>query len=183
MAGSTRRTAALRELIAKGDRASTLDAVDLAVTMSVGSVREQLDYDFLDGHADEASRFFAGWLARLQGFERMAAADWAGVQYVLSIVHLDHAYGVGARIVMEALVEATRATAESLEAFRAFTQGPDAEVAELVAGRLDGLAAVLRTVHDDIRSELTLLPQRSSEAPGDQSLPSGQMGHGPDGSD
>jgi hypothetical protein len=82
------------------------------------------------------------------------------------MVHVDHAYGTGARMVMEATAEVVRATAESLEQFRAFTQGPnsspDAEVAEAVADRFDGLAATLRTVHDEIVEELELLPRHST---------------------
>jgi hypothetical protein len=136
-----------------------LDAVELAATMSVSQVREQLDHDFLDAHADEATRFFDSWLSRLQGFERMAAADWVGTQYVLSMVHIDHSYDVGARIAVEGLVEATRATAQSLEAFRVFTEGPDAELAAALADRFDVLAATVRTVQDEITGVLETLPQ------------------------
>jgi hypothetical protein len=161
MAGSTSNPAALRELIAQGDAAATLDAVNLALTMSVARVQEHLDYDFLDGHAEQATRFFANWLARLQGFERMAAAVWVGPQYALSMVHLEHAYGLGARILMDALSEVTRATADCLEDFRLFTSGPDAEVSEQVADRLDRHAATVRAVQGELAAELELLPQHA----------------------
>jgi hypothetical protein len=91
----------------------------------------------------------------------MAAAEWVGTQYVLSMVHVDHSYGVGARIAVEALAEVTRATAESLEAFRVFTQGPDAELAESMADRFDRLAATVRTVHDEIDAVLSSLPPQT----------------------
>lgn len=158
MAGSTSGPGALRELVAQGDAAALSDAVDLAMTMSVAQVREQLDYDFLDEHAAEAGSFFDRWLSRLHGFERMAAAEWVGTQYVLSMVHLDQAYGSGARIVVGALAEVTAATADSLEAFRIFTQGPDAQVAEPVADRFDRLARVVRSVHDELAEVLAGLP-------------------------
>lgn len=158
MAGSTDRRVVLRNLVAQDDAAAALDAVDLALTMSISQVREQLDYDFLDEHADEASQFFGRWLPCLHGYERMAAADWVGTQYVLSMVHLDHAYGSGARTTVEALADVTAATADSLEAFRIFTQGPDAQVAESVADRLDRLAGAVRSVQAELADVLAALP-------------------------
>ena len=132
--------------------------------MSIRQIRDELDDDFLDAHADEATHFFGSWLPNLQGFERMAAADWVGTQYVLSMVHVDHAYGMGARIAVEGLAEVTRATAEALEAFRVFTDGPDAEVPESVADRFDRLAATVRTVHDEVEAVLTSLPPHPGSA-------------------
>ncbi|MGF1663465.1 MAG: hypothetical protein ACFCVG_13540 [Kineosporiaceae bacterium] len=63
---------------------------------------------------------------------------------VTSLVHVDHAYGVGARLSLEAVAPAVLATADSLEEFRAFTDGPDAEVEPAVADRLGSVAATLR---------------------------------------
>lgn len=166
MAGSASGPPALRDLVARGDAASVLDAVQLALTMSVSQVRAQLDYDFLDEHADEASRFFDQWLPGLPGYERMAAADWVGAQHVLSMVHLDHAYGSGARTTVEALVEVTGATADSLEAFRLFTEGPDAQVPGSVADRLGRLAGAVRGVRDELADVLAGLPPRPGPAEG-----------------
>ena len=158
MVGSTSGSAPLRQFLAQGDPASLQNAVDLALTMSVAAVRGQLDDDFLDAHAEGATSFFESWLARLPAFERMAAAAWAGPQHVLSLVHVDQAYGRGARLVLEALTGLAGEAAQFLED-RVFTEGPDAAVAEAVADRLDGVAAVLRTARDELADELALLPR------------------------
>ena len=163
MAGSTRGAPSLCGSIAAGGAADIAAAVDLALGMSITRVREQLDYDFLDQHAAQATGFFAAWLRRLDGFERMAAAAWAGAQHVLSLVHLDGAHATGARIVMAGLAEATRATAASLEDFRLFTRGPDAHVCELAADRFDAFAQAIRTIHDETAAELAMVPDWSSD--------------------
>lgn len=158
MAGSTSEVT-LSALVAQDDSASMLDAVNLARTMSLRQIRMELDYDFLQSHSDEAAHFFSNWLPHLDSFEGMAVANWIGMQYVLSMVHVDHSYYLGARLIMKALGEVTHATAESLEGFRIFTEGPDAEVADLVADRFDRLAATMRAVHDEIDDVLESLPQ------------------------
>jgi hypothetical protein len=154
---------ALRGLVARGDSASVLDACTLASTMPVTAVRQQLHYDFLAENAEAASRFFGAWLPRLPAYERMAAADWVGSQYVLSMAHLDHAYGTGARVVAEALAAVTAETAQSLEQFRVFTQGPgaspDAEVEEAVGERFSRLAGTLQAVHAELVAEVAALPR------------------------
>ncbi len=159
----------LRELVARGDHASLLDARDLALTMSVSAVRGELDYDLLDEHAESASRFFRLWLDHLawggSGFEQMAVADWVGAEHGLSMVHVDRAYGIGAALTVDALARVTAQLADTLTAFRFFTDGPDAEVDSAVADRFDRLAGTLALVHAEIAEEAAQMPAELTEAP------------------
>jgi hypothetical protein len=149
----------LRNLVASGDPVSLHDALTLAVGLSVTAVREQLDYDFLEAHAGAASKFLRAWLPRLAPFERMQAAEWVTSQYLLSMVHLDHAYGIGARLQLEALNAATASLATALDGFWAFAHGPDAEVGENVAATLRQLSETVRDVAVKLSSEVDRLPR------------------------
>lgn len=159
----------LRELVARGDHASLLDARDLALTMSVSAVRGELDYDLLDEHAESASRFFRLWLDHLawggSGFEQMAVADWVGAEHGLSMVHVDRAYGIGAAVTVDALARVSAQLADTLTAFRFFTDGPDAEVDAAVADRFGRLAGTLAAVHAEIAEEAARLPAELTEPP------------------
>nr|WP_297426163.1 hypothetical protein [uncultured Actinotalea sp.] len=148
----------LRALIAQGDHASLLDAVDVALERSVQAVRRELDYAFLDAHAEEATAFFRLWLARSSAFERMAVATWVSGELLTSMVHVGHAYGIAARVCLEALEGAARATAEALDEFQVFADGPDAEIDEATAGRVAALASRVRDVRDGVAVELANLP-------------------------
>jgi hypothetical protein len=156
MGGSV--TTDLRTLVAAGDPAALHDALALAGTMSVPAIREQLDESFLDAHAEEASRFVRAWLPRLDPFERMAAAEWVTSQYLLSMVHLDGSYGIGARLQLDALTAAADALADALSSFGAFTDGPDAEVGNHVAATLQQLADTVRGVAGRLSAEVSNLP-------------------------
>lgn len=147
----------LRALVAAGDSALH-DALDLASTMSVSAVEQQLDYDFLENHAEDASRFLRAWLPRLRPFERMQAAEWVTTQYLLTMVHLDHAHGIAARLQMEALAAAAGELADTLDEFWALTDGPDAEVDVSVATALQGLATTVREVSARLSAEVAALP-------------------------
>ena len=144
----------LRALVAAGDAVSRYDALALAAGLSVSAVREQLDYAFLDDHAESGSAFFQAWLPRLEPFERMQAASWASSEYLLSMVHLEHAYGIGARLQLEAMTAAAGALAESLEGFEVFADGPDAEISKSVAARLELLAQTVRGVAARLATEV-----------------------------
>ena len=149
----------LRTLVAAGDAASLHDALTLAAGLSVTAVREQLDDTFLENHAAPASTFLRAWLLRLAPFERMQATDWVTTEYLLSMVHLDHSYGIGARLQLEASTAAARALAEILGDFWAFTDGPDAEVDKSVAATLQQLADTVRSVSDQLAEKLKELPE------------------------
>ena len=147
----------LRALVAAGDPALQ-EALDLAGTMSVSAVEQQLDWDFRVNYAEDASRFLRAWLPRLRPFERMQAAEWVTSEYILSMVHLDHAYGIGARLQLEALAAAAERLADALDSFGAFTDGPDAEVDLRVTTTLHGLAATVYEVSARLSTEVAALP-------------------------
>lgn len=133
----------LAELVASG---RLDDAVQLALQHRVGWVESQLDYDDLDDEAEAVELFFARWLPELPALERLAAADWVAGQYVLGLVHLEHARGTAARLLLEAQRSAAESLAASMDAFAALTDGPDAELDEAVSERLSGYAQQLRTM-------------------------------------
>ena len=147
----------LRALVAAGYPALH-EALVLAGTMSVSAVEQQLDHDFLMNYAEDASRFLRVWLPRLGPFERMQAAEWVTTQYVLSMVHIDHAYGIGARLQLEALAAAAERLADALDSFGVFTDGPDAEVDVSVTTTLHGLATTVYEVSTRLSTEVAALP-------------------------
>ncbi len=112
------------------------EAVALATQHPVRWVDEQLSYDDLEEAAEQVSEFIQQWLPQLPPLERLQAADWASGQYVTAMVHLEHAYGIAARLVLDAQREATSALADSFRDFWALTDGPDAETPPAVAERL-----------------------------------------------
>ena len=112
------------------------EGVALALEHPVRWVRDQLSYDEVDGAAEQVSDFVQRWLPELTPLERLEAADWAAGQYMLAMVHLDHAYGIGARLLLEAQQAAAAALAASFRDFWALTDGPDAETSPEVAVRL-----------------------------------------------
>lgn len=124
-------------------------AVAHALEHRVQWVDNQLTYDFLNEHAEHVSLFIQQWLPALPPLERLEAAEWASAQYVLALVHLEHSYGIGARLLLEAQQAATRQLAASFRDFEAMTDGPDAEVPASVARRLDHYAEQLDTMNFD----------------------------------
>ncbi|WP_430791612.1 hypothetical protein [Actinoplanes sp. G11-F43] len=149
----------LRSLIAAGDPVARFDALGAASQLSLSAIRDQLDGEFLDHHAVSASAFFQAWLPRLEPFERMQAAEWVAGEYVLSMVHVPHAYGLGARVQLEAATAAATALAETLEDFGAFAHGPDAELTPDVPARLTALAQPLRELSTQLAAEVDGLPR------------------------
>lgn len=87
-------------------------AVHRALTLRVRDVTEQLDYETLEEHAEDGSAFLQQWVPSLDPGERLQAAAWASGQYITAIVHVEGAYGIGARL----LLEAQRAAAAELAA-------------------------------------------------------------------
>ena len=130
----------LSALIASG---KVDDAVRAALTMRVRDVAEQLDYDTLEEHAEHASAFLQAWVPALDPGEQLQAATWASTQYVTAIVHVEAAYGIGARLVLNAQHAVAAELATSMRDFAARTYGPDAEVMPSVAERLAGYAEQL----------------------------------------
>ena len=59
------------------------------------------------------------------------------------MVHLEHAYGIGARLLLEAQQAAAATLAASLRDFWPLTDGPDADATPEVAQRLRGYAEQL----------------------------------------
>ena len=116
------------------------EAVRCASAMRVRDVAEQLDYDTLEEHAETASAFLQRWVPALDPGERLQAASWAADQYVTAIVHVEGAYGIGARLVLDAQRAAAAELATTFRGFAALTHGPDAEVMPSVAERLAGYA-------------------------------------------
>jgi len=119
------------------------EAVALALEHPVRWVPDQLSYDAMDEAAEQVSEFVQRWLPELPPLERLEAADWAAGQYMLAMVHLDHAYGIGARLLLDAQQAAAAALAASLRDFWALTDGPDAETPPEVAERLRSYAEQL----------------------------------------
>ena len=115
-------------------------AVRRALIIRVRDVAEQLDYDTLEEHAETASAFVQCWVPALDPGERLQAASWAADQYVTAIVHVEGAYGIGARLVLDAQRAAAAELATTFRDFAALTHGPDAEVMPSVAERLAGYA-------------------------------------------
>jgi hypothetical protein len=141
--------ASLRSLVAEGVE-SQADALRVAATLRLRDVLKALDWDFLHEHGEVGSQFMQAWLAQLGPFEQMEAAAEAAEQHLLSLVHIEHSYGVGARILLTGLERVTEATADTLSGLRAFTDGPDAETSAELAEQLEALAPALREVHRSI---------------------------------
>ena len=133
----------VRSLIAAGD---VDEAVRRALTLRVRHVIEQLDYDTLDQHADHASEFLQRWLPALDPGERLGAASWACGQFVTALVHLEGAYGIGARLMLEAQRVAAAELAVTMRDFAVLADGPDSEIAPTVAERLSSYAERLDTM-------------------------------------
>jgi hypothetical protein len=119
------------------------DAVVLAVRHPVRWVAEQMSYDDVDEAAEQVSAFIERWLPELPPLERLEAANWATEQYVTAMVHVEHAYGIAARLLLEAQQGAAAALADSLRGFWILTDGPDAEISTAVAERLRAQAETL----------------------------------------
>jgi hypothetical protein len=64
-------------------------------------------------------------------------------EYVLSLVHLEHAYQTGARLYLEAQRAAASALATSMRQVEGFADGPDAGLHPSVPQRLYGYAEQL----------------------------------------
>ena len=106
----------LMSLIARGQQA---EAVRLALEHRDVWVQTRLDYDALEDNDDASSAFLQAWLPALPALERLQATDWASSNFQLALVHLPHAYGIGAGLVLEALAEAATRLAELLRALGA----------------------------------------------------------------
>jgi hypothetical protein len=114
------------------------EAVLLALEHRASWVEQELDEDALERLEDRATAFFERWLPALPPLERLQAAEWAGSQYVLSLVHLDHARRRGALLFLEAQAAAAAAFASTMRQIAMFADGPDAELdlsVELRLGR------------------------------------------------
>jgi hypothetical protein len=143
----------LAEFIAAGE----IDAaVEVALEHRTNWVEDQLDYDTLSDNAEHAAEFFHRWLSALPPLERLQAAGWATSQFLLPMVHLDHSYGTGAALSIEAIAAARTELASAMRDFWAFTDGPDAETPVAVAQQL--------TSYADQLDSMTFDPQRGASA-------------------
>jgi hypothetical protein len=122
------------------------EALLLALEHRTAWVQDQLDRDEMDDNAELVSEFLQRWLPSLPPLERLQAAEWAGAQYVLSIVHLDHARRTGALLFLEAQAEAAVAFASTMRQIGMFADGPDAMLHPSVEQRLDGYADQLEAM-------------------------------------
>ncbi|GAA1427698.1 hypothetical protein GCM10009616_05570 [Microlunatus lacustris] len=122
------------------------EAVQLALEHRTTWVEQQLDYDTVERLEDRATAFFERWLPSLPPLERLQAAEWAGAQYILSIVHLEDARRTGALFFLEAQALAAKALANSMREIGIFADGPDARLHPSVEQRLDGYADQLEAM-------------------------------------
>jgi hypothetical protein len=128
----------VRSLVVAGE----LDeAVRRALALRVRHVIEQFDYDTLDEHAARASDFLQRWVPALDPGERLHAASWANAQFVTALVHLEGAYGIGARLLLEAQQATAAELAATMRDLAALADSPDSETPPTVAQRLSGYAA------------------------------------------
>ena len=116
------------------------EAVRLALQHRTAWVEEQLSYETLEQLEEQASTFLERWLRALPPFERLQAAEWAASNYVLSLVHLEHAHATGAKLLLSAQAAAAAALASTLRQVGMFADGPDAELDPSVEQRLQGYA-------------------------------------------
>lgn len=105
-----------------------------------------MDYDTLDENSEAASAFVQAWCQELPPLPRLQAADWAAGQYLTALVHLDHAYGIEARLVLDAQQAVSSYLAQSLRDVCVLTDGPDAELDASVSQRLNDYAASLEAM-------------------------------------
>lgn len=131
---------ALTEYIVAGDIVS---AVEAALEHRTEWVESELDYETMDENAEQVLAFFAQWLPALPPLERLQAAEWAAGQFLLPLVHLEHSFGIGAQLYLDAYEAATAELASAFRDFHAFTYGPDAETPASVADRLEHYARKL----------------------------------------
>ncbi|HEX8508012.1 MAG TPA: hypothetical protein VF635_00735 [Propionibacteriaceae bacterium] len=133
-------------------RAGELDAaVKHALQHRTEWVVAQLDYDTMSDHAVHGSDFLHRWLAALPPLERLQAADWAASQYVLALVHLEHSYGTGAQLYLEAYSAATVEIAHSFRRLAASPRAPEVQTRGSVAERLASYADRLEAMSFDPR--------------------------------
>lgn len=125
------------------------DAIEVALEHRVDWVQGQFSYEDMSDAAEAFEEFFARWLPRLPPLERLQAADWVAGQYILPMVHLDHSRGTAAHLLLAAQSAAARVMAHSFLAFASLTDGPDAEVSEVVSDRLNGYAEQLEAMTFD----------------------------------
>ena len=119
------------------------DAVHLALQHRTCWVEEELEYDVLDRLEERASVFLQRWVSALPPLERLQAADWASSHYVLSLVHLEHARGTGARMLLDAQAAGVSVLARTMRQVGMFADGPDAELDPSVEQRLGQYAEQL----------------------------------------
>ncbi|GAA1836603.1 hypothetical protein GCM10009714_17780 [Microlunatus capsulatus] len=129
----------LMSLIASGQ-------LDEAVRLALGHrdvwIQTRLDYVAVEDNDEASSAFLQAWLPALPGLERLQAAGWASSHFQLALVHLPHAYGIGAQLVLDALAAGTARWAELLRdlgASEAASEQPDTGFSR----RLVGYAAEL----------------------------------------
>lgn len=125
-------------------RAGRVDeAILLALEHRTDWVNERLEHEDLEDVAETVSEFLQRWLPALPPLERLQAADWAVSNYVLGLVHLDHAYRTGAQLYLDAQAGGAAALAKSMRQVQGFSGGPDAAMHLSVGERLYGYAGQL----------------------------------------
>lgn len=101
----------LMPLISSGRQA---EALRLAIGHREVWVETRLEYAAVDSHDEATSAFLQAWLPALPPLERLQAASWATSNFQLALVHLPHAYGIGARLLLEAMAAAVSCWADLL---------------------------------------------------------------------
>lgn len=121
------------------------EAVRLALHHRTDWVELRLDYDAVGANDLAVWQFLPRWLAALPALERLQAASWATGHYLMELVYLDHAYGVGAQLLLNAHAAAAGHLAISIRACTAATS-PEALGTPGLADQLHGYADQLEAM-------------------------------------
>ncbi len=121
------------------------EAVGLALHHRMDWVELRLDYDAVGAHDLAVWEFLPRWLAALPALDRLQAASWATGHYLMELVYLDHAYGVGAQLLLGAHAAAADQLAMSIRACAAATS-PESLGAPGLADRLNAFAEQLEAM-------------------------------------
>ncbi len=121
------------------------EAVRLALHHRTDWVELRLDYDAVGANDLAVWQFLPRWLAALPALERLQAASWATGHYLMELVYLDHAYGVGAQLLLDAHAAAAGHLAMSIRACTAATS-PEALGTPGLADQLHGYADQLEAM-------------------------------------
>ncbi|MDO5682521.1 MAG: hypothetical protein Q4G46_06815 [Propionibacteriaceae bacterium] len=131
---------------------------DLPVAELIAAIRalpdcwvENLDYDFVDQHAEQVDAFFRRVIPQLPPGEAFEMAEQCQGHYVLGLSHLD-ARNVAADLLIGSTRRLLDSVADALADTEFLADGPDAGVSAATVQRLFAAADTLR------RIDLTIEP-------------------------